>query len=143
MVAGLAVLYPFTYAIPGDTSSSNLVASVVELYFTVKSFECVWLGGANDSSFDVALLHHKATGWTYAATGFVPGNSAICRRTVDQAIEADVKSGEHGAYKRISLDTFVDGDALEGVIIEVTTGAAGTIQTMDLHISGVSEELTE
>ena len=108
--------------------------------FTVTGFEAVWQGNAN-SSLDVALMKHTSTGWTYAATGFAAGNGDVCRKTVDQAIETDVQNGLDGAYKRIELDTFFSGTTDEGVIIEVTTGANNTIQTMDLHIDAVSEEL--
>jgi hypothetical protein len=109
---------------------------------TITELEAVWQGNATDTAFDIALLHHKTTGWTYAATGFLPGNGDICRKSVDQALAGDVVNGSDGAYKRIDLDEFIDGNGSEGVIIEVTTGQNSTIQTMDLHISGVSEEIS-
>jgi hypothetical protein len=108
---------------------------------TVTGVECVWQGNANDISFDIALLHHKATGWTYAATGFTPGNGDIARKSVDQALAGDVVNGKDGAWKRININQFIDGNASDGVIMEVTTGANNTIQTMDMHLSAVSEEL--
>jgi hypothetical protein len=110
--------------------------------FTVKTFEAVWNGGGNDSNADIELLHHKAAGWTYAATGFVPGNGAICQKSVDQAIAGNVRSGEEGAYKRVSLNQFVDGGGSEGTLVRVTTGLTSTFQALDLHLYGTSEELT-
>ena len=109
--------------------------------FTVTSFEVTWQGGANDSGFDIALLHHKTTGWTYAATGFEPGDGDICRKSVDQAIDGNVVNGEDGAYKRTNLNVYVDGGASEGVLVQIITGANSTIQTADIHVLGKSEEL--
>lgn len=109
--------------------------------FTITGLECVWQGNANDSSFDIALMKHVTNGWTYAATGFVAGDGDVCRKTVDQALAGNVVNGEDGAYKRVELNEFVDGNGSEGFMIQVITGANSTIQTMDLHISAVSEEL--
>ena len=108
---------------------------------TVQAFEAVWIGGSGDSGFDIALMHHKPIGWTYAATGFTPGNGDIIRRSVDQAVDGDVANGIEADWKRIELNTFIDGNALEGVIIQITTTAPNTIQTMDMHVVAVSEEL--
>lgn len=109
---------------------------------TVVGAECIWQGNAADSAMDVALKHHKAAGWTYAATGFTPGNGDIIRRSVAQAIDGDVVSGADGSWKRSEMTTFIEGNAREGVIFEVTTGQPSTIQNMDMHIIAVSEELS-
>lgn len=108
---------------------------------TVTSVECVWQGGANDSSFDIAVKHHKPAGWTYAATGFEPGNGDIVRRSIDQAEAGDVANGQEGTWKRVNVNQFINGNDSEGVIFEVVTGANNTVQTMDMHLSAVSEEL--
>jgi len=108
--------------------------------FTITAFEAVWRGAAN-SSLDIELMHHKATGWTYAATGFEPGNGNICKKSDDQGLAGNAESGGDGAYKRVNLDTFIDGNGSEGLLIKVVAGANNTIQTMDLHIAGFSEEL--
>ena len=108
---------------------------------TVTGFSAVWEAGANDTEFDITLMLHSPTGWTYAATGFDPGNGDICRRSVDQAIASGINTGLDGAYKRTGLSTFVDGTAKEGVIVEIKTGEPNSIRSMDLHISAFSEEL--
>lgn len=108
---------------------------------SITALECVWQGGATDANFDIALKHHTATGWTYAATGFNPGNDDIARKSVDQAIEGAVVNGLDGAWKRIDLDFFIDGNGNEGVLFEIKTTQNNTIQTMDLHVVGYSEEL--
>ena len=111
--------------------------------FTITGFECEWQGNAADGIMDVALLLHGTTGWTYAATGFVAGNGDVCRKTIDQALAGDIVNGQDGAYKRTNLDQFVDGNGAEGYIIQVVTGANNTIQTMDMHVTSLSEELVQ
>jgi hypothetical protein len=107
--------------------------------FTVTGIETKWHGAAADSAADIELIHHKATGWTYAATGFVPGASSLVSKAVDQAISGNIAAGQDGAWKRVSLNTAVDGSASEGVLIRITTGTNNTFQTLDLRIDGVSE----
>jgi len=109
---------------------------------TIVGLQCQWQGNANDSAMNIRLLHHKATGWTYAATGFVPGDGVICARLTDQQIESDVDTGADGSYKRNQLNTFVNSGGSEGVLLEITTNQNNTIQTMDINIIAVSEELT-
>jgi hypothetical protein len=110
---------------------------------TVTGLECVWQGNANDSAFDVELVHHKATGWTYAASGFVPGNGYIAKKSVDQALAGSVGNGYDGAWKRVNVNQFIEGGASAGVLWKIVCGQNNTIQTMDLHIIAVSEELTK
>jgi len=109
--------------------------------YTITGFECVWQGNSNDNTLDVTLLKHATTGWTYAPTGFMAGNGDICRKSVDMAIAGNTNNNMDGAYKRLNLDTFIAGGTNEGHIIEIVTGGVNTIQTMDIHIKGVSEEL--
>jgi hypothetical protein len=109
--------------------------------FTVTDFEIVGLCGQNDTGgFNVELLHHKETGWTYAATGFEPGNSFVCSMTNDLGA-VSLTTGEHFAYKRANLNTFINGNDSEGLIVRIVTGSSGSVQSMDLHVIGVSEEL--
>lgn len=108
---------------------------------TITGLECVWQGNALDVNFDIALKHHKPEGWTYAATGFLPGNGDIARKSVDQALAGSVLNNEDGSWKRVDLNIFIDGNGSEGVLWEIITGQNNTVQTMDLHISAVSEEL--
>jgi len=108
---------------------------------TIIGFQCQWQGGATDAAMNIRLMHHKPADWTFAASGFVAGNGAICERLVDQQLASSVANGIDGVYKRIELDTFVESGASEGIVIEVTTNANNTIQTMDMFISAVKESL--
>jgi hypothetical protein len=109
--------------------------------YTIKGFEAKWQGNAN-STLDIALIKHGVTGWVYAASGFIAGNGDICRKSANQQLAGDVGNNIDGAWKRVNLDTYIAGQSgLEGHIIQVITGANGTIQISNCHIDVVSEEL--
>jgi len=110
--------------------------------FSVDAIEAVWQGNGNDSAFNIELLHHKAAGWTYAASGFVAGDSAIAVRLTDQQIESDVGNGFDGAWKHSGLATYVNGSTTEGIILRITTGSPSTIQIANINVTAFSEELT-
>jgi len=103
--------------------------------FYLTGLECIWQGGAADATtFDIILLHHKTTGWTYAASGFVAGDGSIAQRSVDQAGFLRVENGVDGAWKRTNINQFINGNGSEGIMFKIITGANGTIQTMDMHV---------
>jgi hypothetical protein len=111
---------------------------------TLVGIECVWGGNATptDTAFDIELLKHKATGWSYAASGFDPGDGVLASRLTDQALAGDVTNGTNGAWKRVNLNEYIEGGGSEGFLIKVTTGQNNTIQAMDIHVDAYSEELT-
>lgn len=102
--------------------------------FTIVDFDIVGLGGATDSGFDVELLHHSAAGWTYAATGFVPGGDIVVRLSTDQSTDVQLRGGVHFAYKRTGLSTAVVGSGNGGIVIRVTTGANNSISLANSNI---------
>jgi len=103
--------------------------------FYLIASECIWEGGASDATgFDIEILHHKQTGWTYAASGFIPGDGAIAQRSVDQSGFLRVSSGIKSSWKRTELNTFIEGSASEGLVYRIKTGANGTIQLMNMHL---------
>jgi hypothetical protein len=108
--------------------------------YTIGGIEVVGLAGANDSSFDIELLKHTSTGWTYSATAFVPGNGSIATMKGDHSPDDQTVNGENFAWKRTSLNEFIDGNGSEGAVIRVTTGANNTVQTMDVHLGVFVEE---
>lgn len=109
--------------------------------YTITAFECVWQGNASNNTLDIALVKHTAEGWTFATSNFIAGNGDICRKSIDMQLSSNVNNNLDGAYKRTNLNTYIAGESGEGHIIEITTGGTSTIQTMDLHVEGVSEEL--
>ena len=102
--------------------------------FNITDFECVGRAGASDSSFNIILFHHSATGWTYHASAFVPGATQLANMNTDHNTEIDLNSGDPFAYKRDNLNTDVEGDVLEGIVVKVITGAAKSVEMMDIHI---------
>ena len=109
--------------------------------FTVSDIDAVWQGNAN-STLDIALMHHTVSNWTYAATGFAPGNGDIARKSIDQQLAGDAENNFDGSWKHKDLNLFIDGNGGEGFVIEIITGANNTIQTMDINVAAYSEELT-
>ncbi len=102
--------------------------------FTVTDFEMVGLAGANDTGFDITLLHHSSAGWTYSAAAFDPGGTAICNMNTDYSTEQNLAINDQFAYKRAALATAVLGSASCGVVAKITTGANGAIRNSSIHI---------
>jgi hypothetical protein len=102
--------------------------------FSIASLETVGLAGANDTAFDIQLLHHKATGWTYSATAFEPGNGLIVGMKDTLSTDSQLSSGENFAFKRTSIGQFVDGNGSEGTVIKVIVGSNNSVQSMDTHM---------
>lgn len=99
--------------------------------YIVKSFGCVGLAGANDAGFDLELLYHRPLGWTYAATGFVPGDSALIQTSTILAPEDDLTNGQHFVFEAKGLSDEITASAQEGVLIRVTTTQNNSIEYID------------
>lgn len=102
--------------------------------FTVTDFEVVGRAGASDTGFDIELLHHKATGWTYHATAFLPGDTPICKMSTDYVTERQLTNNGRFAYKRAGLSTVVNGDTLEGIVVRITTTSNNAVDNAAVHI---------
>lgn len=101
--------------------------------FTINTLECVGLAGANDTGFNLRLFYHSSIGWTYAASGFVPGGTVLANMNTDYSTEQDLVNGESFAYKRINLNTDIQGNDSEGLVLEITVGANKAVEIMDIH----------
>jgi hypothetical protein len=101
--------------------------------FSIKDFEIMGRAGADDASFDVKLLHHKATGWTYSAAAFVPGTTALCSLATDYSTENDLKQNERFKYER-ELDTAVSGTSGEGFLIKITTSIEKAVEFSNISV---------
>lgn len=102
--------------------------------FTITDFECTGNPNMNDSGFDIELLHHKAIGWTYHATAFVPGTTPLYRMTDIHSTESDLDGDEPFAFKLAGVSVPVDGRDSEGTIIRVTTGVNNAVFYMNIHL---------
>jgi len=103
--------------------------------FTIRAVECVGLAGAADTSFNIQICHHEAVGWTYAASGFMPGATTLWDMNVDHGTEQNLINGEHFAWKKTGLSQFINGDTNEGFLVRVTTGANNAVDYMNIHIA--------
>ena len=91
--------------------------------FIVVGIDATWIGGANDTTPNIKIRHHKAEGWTYnAGSSPTPPTEIACMAT-DYNTEIQVVNDEQGAWKRDNLNVEVDGSSMEGTIIEVITTA--------------------
>ena len=104
--------------------------------FTIEGFEVMGRAGANDTGFNITLLQHVATGWTYSAAAFVPGSSTfICDLVTDYATDNDLVTNERFKYERTNLNTYLDGlSAMEGFIIKVTTTANRAVEFLNATV---------
>lgn len=127
--AGSAFNYDFNY---GFAKYEDFANKKIQL----SAYEMVGVAGANDTSFQVELLHHKSTGWTYASTGFIAGDGAIIDLQTDYNTEFQLGTGLPFAWKRTNLSTVIDGNDSEGIIVRITTGSTNAISSSDIHISG-------
>lgn len=101
--------------------------------FTLRGFEFVGLAAASDSNFDIEVIHHSSTGWTYSAAAF-DSPTPVYKYSDDTQTESDLVNGEYFAWKRSPLALDVDGSASCGLIIKIHTGANNSVQTMDVNI---------
>jgi hypothetical protein len=107
--------------------------------FTVSKIEAVGLARLGDTGFDMSLLHHKPTGWTYSAAAFDPGNGVLADWSDTYTGNDDLVGGEQFAWKVTGLNEFINGDSDEGIIVRIVAGTNNSVQSMDVHIIGFVE----
>jgi hypothetical protein len=87
--------------------------------FTIGGFEAIWLGGAS-GDLDIELIHHKATGWTYGASG-ATYPTALAKMSDIHSTDTGVSTGLEGAFKRTGIAEPVNGSGAEGILFKVVT----------------------
>jgi hypothetical protein len=133
----------FTYTLTGAGGATTFDAtfnygkasyeSLDERLHTIKLIECMGRAGANDNGFDIQLLHHKATGWTYSAAAFSPGTTPLCSLVGDYGANNDLALNERFKWEH-ELAQDVQGTASEGFLIRVITTANKAVEFMTLSI---------
>lgn len=119
-----------TYSADGNTGHAKY-ADFQDRDFTLRALEVSGTGGATDTGFDLCIKHHNHTGWTYAASGFVPGNGDLACLGTDYGVNDDLSAGGHINWDR-NLNTFVEGSDNEGILIEITTTQNNSIRDLSL-----------
>ena len=97
--------------------------------FIVDGIEVTILAGANDTGFNLRLLHHKTTGWTYNAGSTPTPPTPIAALQTDHVTEYELANNENAAWKRDDLATAIAGGNGEGTIWEITTTANRAVET--------------
>jgi len=97
--------------------------------FTVTGLETIILAGASDDGFNVRLLHHRTTGWTYNLGSTPTPPTPIAALQTDHVTEFELANGQNAAWKRSDLSTAVSGSGGEGTIWEITTTANKAVET--------------
>ena len=110
--------------------------------FVITDFEAVGFCDANDSGFDIQLLEHTDTGWTYAATGFVAGSSEIVGMNTDYSTEKNIAANQGFAYKRTGLSVPIDGTGSNGFVVRITTGLANTVTYLNVIVGAIINDGT-
>jgi hypothetical protein len=108
---------------------------------TIRQFEVTGRAAVTDTAFNVQLLKHSATGWTYNATAFVAGGTVLFDMASTYSTESSLISGERFHFHRKGLTTVINGAAVatltapnEGVVARITTGQNGSVDTCDIRI---------
>lgn len=104
--------------------------------FTITDIEAVGFAGANDSDFDIKLMHHQTSGWTYSAAAFTPITAAntVVSLVTDHSTDDQLASSQHMSWKRDNLSEAIDGADSEGFLIFVSSSANNAIEYLNLHI---------
>ena len=96
--------------------------------FVVTGVEVTGRAGANDSGFDIDVVHHKATGWTFNLGGPATHPLALADIRVDHVTEYQLANGESFAWKRGDLNESVAGSDSEGTLFEIVTSANNAVE---------------
>lgn len=112
--------------------------------FKVLGFEALWESDSTDSTSNIELLHHQATGWTYNVGSTPTPPTPLASRATDLDPE-DVHEVGPGAWKRTNIDTLVQGSNAEGILWRITSGTTGVgtlsfrLLNLDVQMRNVSQ----
>jgi len=101
--------------------------------FHIIEVETFGRAGANDNGFDIQLIKHSATGWTYSAAAFVAGSTPVHSLVGDYATDNDLVLGERFSWER-DVDIIVNGLNKEGYLYRIITTANKAVEFMDLNV---------
>jgi len=131
---------PITYTLTGaaDAFTFNYGFCKYEDFgnrsFVLTDYEAVGLANAADTDFEIEVLHHKATGWTFSAAAFQAGTTPLYSMNTIHSTEQDLDAGVPFAFKRAGLNVSINGASREGILIRITTGSNIAVSYMDSHI---------
>lgn len=139
------------YSVTGDSLAGSSVSfnygfaayvDAANREFTLTNVRLEGLAGFNDASFNVRITKHDPTVWTYAATGFTPGNGTLVDMATDMAPNNALVSGKNFKWKRANLQEYIDGAGTEGYLIAIDTSNKDSVTYATMTLSGVSEQFS-
>lgn len=131
VVSGTPITCNFGWSKYYDAANQN---------FTVTGLEALWEGDSTDPNSNIALIHHKSTGWTFNAGADPTPPTPIADRATDYGPDNDQKVGQ-GAWKRTNLSTFINGADSEGIMFEITSGSTG-IGSLSFRLMNIQLSIT-
>ena len=85
----------------------------------------------NDTGFDIEIIKHTTTGYTYSAAAFDPVVNVVASSATDMVTEKNLVAGEEFAWKHVGLSADILGTGSEGFMIRVTTTVNDSITFMN------------
>jgi hypothetical protein len=100
----------------------------------LQKFAFTGRGGATDTNFNMTLLKHSATGWTFSAAAFVPGGTVLADMKTDYSTECSLASGIRFKYQKNITTAIACGTGNEGIVVRITTSANSAVDTLYLRL---------
>jgi len=99
--------------------------------FTIDWVDFTGQAEENDTGFNIEIIKHTLTGYTYSAAAFDPVVNVIASSATDLVTEKNLVSGEEFAWKHTGLSADILGAGSEGFMIRVTTSVNDSITFMN------------
>jgi hypothetical protein len=95
--------------------------------------QLLWVGvaGATDVGPDFKVIHHKTTGWTYAAGGAIPPAPFIDLQ--NDITDAGLSNGQPFSFKVSGFSEIIAGDQEEGIVTIINYNANNSIAFSDIE----------
>ncbi len=126
LAGGPATLCNWGYAKYWDNNNMNFMLEGIEV--TGEAF-------LTDAAIDLQVIHHRATGWTFNVGADPTFPAAIASLATDYGADAGIQVGQEFAWKRVDLDTVVQGNDAEGIILASITSVANSINGATVLLS--------
>jgi len=101
---------------------------------TIRALEVVGLCDATDTGFNIELLHHTSSGWTFSAGAFVAGNTPLKSMNTIHSTEQNITAGEGFAFKASTINHAVAGASSDGFLIRITTSVNNSVAYLNAHV---------
>jgi hypothetical protein len=104
---------------------------------TIQSIMAHGMANASETAFEIELIHHKTTGWTYAASGFDPVQSANVLESLSGDHSTDdnaFASKANFAWRHTGISQAIDGTGAEGFLVRAQHAVNNGIHHIEVQI---------